>query len=261
MMNERIKVLIVDDEPLARSELISLLSKEKIFDVLDFASNGRDALDKLKALSGVQVVFLDIDMPIMNGIETARRLSEWEEPPLVIFATAYHQYAVEAFQANAIDYLLKPYDPVLLSKTCQKIKAMIDMKTSHKQKLQVLSDDLQTLDHSDRYRLAAHTLNHRERVYVDLKDVYYFHAHYTEVMAVLKNKELFVDETLKELAEQFADQGLMPCHKSYVVQINRIAKITPALSGNYKIYFEDESLDSIPLSRRFAKAIQLALKK
>ncbi len=258
---EKIKVLIVEDEPLARKELTSLLSKENIFDVLDYASNGRDALDKLKALNGVQVVFLDIDMPIMNGIETARRLADWVEPPLVVFATAYHQYAVEAFQANAMDYLLKPYDPALLSKTCQKIKKMIEMKTSHKLKLQVLSKDLEFIDSPDRCRLSAHTLNHRERVYVDLKDIYYFHAHYTEVMAVLKDSELFVDQTLKELTEQFADQGLMTCHKSHVVQINHISKITPALSDNYKIYFDDASLDSIPLSRRFAKTIQSVLKK
>ena len=104
-----IKGLVVDDEFLGREELTLMLKETKLLEI-DEAKNGEEALERIKA-QRYDVVFLDIDMPGLSGLDVAVRIAKMETPPIVVFTTAYHQYAMDAFKANAIDYVLKPYQP------------------------------------------------------------------------------------------------------------------------------------------------------
>ncbi len=101
------RILIVDDEPLARVRLRALLEEVGGYPIVGEAANGREALAMIEQ-SDVEIVLLDIRMPGMNGLEVARHLTELETPPAIIFVTAYGEHALEAFDANAVDYLLKP---------------------------------------------------------------------------------------------------------------------------------------------------------
>ena len=116
-----IRTLIVDDERYAREELTYLLGKFPDVQVVGEAESGEAAI--LKALQlQPDVVFLDVEMPKMNGMEVAKSLVEFKKVPLIIFATAYPQFAAEAFRINAIDYLLKPYDEEQLKQTIGRIE-------------------------------------------------------------------------------------------------------------------------------------------
>ena len=136
-----IRVMIVDDEPLAREELQRLVGEHKDFKVECQAQNGKEALEQLKK-NPVDLILCDIEMPGLNGLEVASRLAGWDNPPALVFATAYHDYAVQAFDANAIDYILKPYDPDRLAKALQRVQSHLQAKASSKDKLQNLEKHL-----------------------------------------------------------------------------------------------------------------------
>ena len=121
-----IKTIIVDDEPHARRYLNDLLSSDKEVDVLNALKNGREAIDFLSN-NEVDLVFLDIHMPGVNGLEVMKQLTD-SRKPLVIFTTAYDQYAITAFEADALDYLLKPFDIQRLNKSPIKIKKQLRLQ-------------------------------------------------------------------------------------------------------------------------------------
>jgi two-component system LytT family response regulator/two-component system response regulator LytT len=110
----RLRALVVDDEKLARDELCYQLNQDEDVDVIGQAANGVEALDALNE-HDPDIVFLDVQMPGLGGFEVARQLLEHgDDPPMVVFVTAYDRHAIEAFEVNAVDYLLKPVDPARL---------------------------------------------------------------------------------------------------------------------------------------------------
>ena len=119
---KRIKAMIAEDERLAREELAYLLEQEPDIELLPHAANGRELLE-LVPLRQPDVVFLDVHMPELEGLQAARMLKASPISPLIVFTTAYDEYAVEAFGLNAIDYLLKPYSHMRLKETLQRIRA------------------------------------------------------------------------------------------------------------------------------------------
>ncbi|MBI4115738.1 MAG: response regulator [Candidatus Omnitrophica bacterium] len=251
-----IRVMVVDDEPLAQEELVRLISEDKDFQIISQAGNGAEALQQMKKLP-VDVVFLDIEMPRLNGLEVTSRLTEWENPPRVVFATAYHQYAIEAFEANAIDYLLKPYEPSRLKKTLERIKELFKTEKPSRERLISLEDDL--IRKGVLKKIVGHKRNAKDRIVLDPTEVYYFFAHLAEVLAYTANGELIVNSTLKELLANLDPAHFAQTHKSYMVNLGQIEKVSPLFSGNFEITLKHPSLPKIPLSRRYAKGIKSRL--
>lgn len=249
--------MLADDEPLAQEELSRLIAEDKDFQVVAKASNGTEALEKLKGAQA-DVIFLDIEMPGLNGLEVASRLAEdWEKPPLVVFATAYHEYAVKAFEANAIDYILKPYDPERLKKALARAKTFLQSKASAKEQL------ISLVDYSVQKGLLRRLIGRRrlskERVFVDPGQVYYFHAELAEVWARLENEELLIHSTLKELLQNLDPAHFCQTHKAHIVNLDKIEKVSPMFSGNFEIILKDSKHSKIPLSRRYAKKLKQLL--
>ena len=112
-----LRTIIIDDERLAREELKLLLKDYHEIDIIDEAKNGEESIEKIKALKP-DLIFLDISMPEMNGFEILKQL---EEIPKVIFVTAFDEYAIKAFEVNALDYVMKPVDPARLDESIQKL--------------------------------------------------------------------------------------------------------------------------------------------
>lgn len=144
MSTDKLKVLVVEDELPARERLISMLKKFSDFGEIQEASNGEEALTKLPGYRP-DVVFLDIQMPGIGGIGAARELMAEEEPPLIIFVTAFDKYAIEAFEVNAIDYVLKPADRERLETTVERIREILDTKETKGQFIDDLSNALDRL--------------------------------------------------------------------------------------------------------------------
>jgi len=251
-----LKIVIADDEPLAREELHRMLQGFENCRVVASVKDGEEALKTLKK-SEADAVFLDIEMPGMNGLETASRLAEWPDPPLVVFATAYDQYAVMAFEANAIDYLLKPYDAKRLEKTIQRLEAKAAEGKGSRNALQGLEKDL--IQRGMLKKLACHKRNAKDRIVVNPEDVYFIRVQYTDVIAQLADQELMVSGTLKDLLDLLGNCGFAQTHKSYAVNLNKVQKVSPMFSGNFELTLNHSSMPKIPLSRRYAAAIKARL--
>lgn len=248
-----IKILIVDDEPLARDEMKRLVLMDKECQIVGTASNGEEALRQIESLEP-DAVFLDIEMPGMNGLEVASQLSREEYPPRVVFATAFNQYAIDAFTVNAIDYILKPVAQDRVIKALQRIKAVLKTQEVFREKLIALEDTL--IQKGMLKKLVGHRRNSKERIVLDPAEIFYFYAHSAEVFAYLESEEFIVNSTLKELSENLNKSQFAQTHKAYIVNAGKIEKVSPMFSGNYEITLKDAKHTKIPLSRRFAKPIK-----
>ena len=254
-----IRVMVVDDEPLSREKLVQFIQEENGFEVTATASHGEEALEKAKA-QAVDIMFLDIEMPVLNGLETASRLARWDHRPLVVFVTAYEKYAIEAFEANAIDYLLKPYQRSRLEKTLGRIKELLNTgRPIPKQDLISLENTL--IQKGALKKLAAHKRNSEDRMVIDPLDVFYFYTSNAEVHARMEQEDLILNLTLKELLARLDPAQFIQTHKSYVVNLNKIQKVSPLFHGNFEILFKSPACPKIPVSRRFAKSLESSLGK
>lgn len=252
---QKIKLVLADDESLAREDLMRMLSSEADFEVIGQASDGKQALELARRLKP-DVVFLDIDMPFLTGIEVALELAQDPSPPRVVFSTAFDQYAVDAFEANALDYILKPCRQDRLKKALEKIKT--HFSAGQKQNgLGKLEGSF--LKKGLIQKIAARQKNSKEKMVLDPAEIDFFHAESAEVFAHIKGQDFIVSLTLKELAEGLESRGFAQCHKAYIVNLSRVQKISPLFSGNYQIILKTSDAPKVPLSRRYAGHVRSQL--
>lgn len=194
-------------------------------------------------------------MPLMSGLQVASELIDWSEPPRVVFATAYDQYAVDAFDTNAIDYILKPYETDRLNQTLDRLGKLLGTpKESAQESLEGLERDL--IRSGKLKKIVGHRRNSKDRIVIDPSEVYYFYVHYADVLANMGRDELIVNSTLKELLQNLPEDKFSQCHKSHVVNIDKIEKVAPLFSGNYELTLKHAELKPLPLSRRYAKQLK-----
>lgn len=247
-----IRILIADDETLAREDIARMIMTQPGFEMLGLASDGRQALELARKLKP-DVIFLDIDMPCLSGIEVALELAGDPAPPRVVFSTAFDQYAVDAFEANALDYILKPCRQDRLNKSLDKIKQHFASvtKPASLQKLEAPFFKKGLIQ-----KIAARQKNLKDKIVLDPAEIDFFHAESAEVFAHFKGQDFIVSLTLKELSEGLETRGFAQCHKAYLVNLSRVQKIAPLFSGNYQITFKSPDAPKVPLSRRYARAIR-----
>jgi two-component system LytT family response regulator/two-component system response regulator LytT len=241
-----VKTMIVEDEKLAREELKYLIDKESDFEVVYEAGDGKKALEILNSKQ-VDLIFLDIKIPGLSGIEIARILKEKEHSPYVIFTTAYDEYAVEAFQLAAVDYLLKPISDQRFKESLKKIKKEINEGSNFNQQL----ENLFTRINSQNKDKSLNKIAVMEKDYylmLDFKDVYYFATQDKKVWAHCHKKSYMTGFQLKELEEMLPEQ-FFRIHKSYIVNLKHIKAVIPWFKGKYQVLMEDYSEHKIPVSR------------
>jgi two-component system response regulator AlgR len=204
-MSAPLKVAIVDDEAPARSRLRDLLadcSEQLPLEIVGEADNGKDAL-ALVSLTPTDVILLDIRMPVMDGIEAAQHLRKLDNPPVVIFTTAYDAYALKAFEVNAIDYLLKPIRAARLLEALGKAqaKAVPNVPPGASFKAPPDLDTLQQLRGGPRSALSA---SERGKVHlIPLSAIVYLRAELKYVTVRTREREYLVEESLTKLEEEF----------------------------------------------------------
>ena len=251
-----IRILIADDEPLASEALKRLVLADKECQVVGTAANGEEAL-RLVESQDPQAIFLDIDMPGLNGLEVASRLAQWEHPPRVVFATAHNEYAMDAFDLSAIDYVLKPYQPERIQKALNRLKDVLKGGGGFRDRLIALEDTL--IRKGMLKKLAGHRRNSKERIVLDPAEVLYFQVRLSEVFAYQESGELIVRSTLKELLENLDASQFAQTHKAYLVNVGKVEKVAPLFSGNFEITLKDPKRTKIPLSRRYAQGLKTLL--
>ena len=242
-------ILIVDDEALARARLrrfVETLGHEVIAE----AANGEEALDAINVYDPA-IVLLDIEMPGDTGLEVAKKIAVLDNPPAIIFTTAYKQYALEAFETLAAAYLLKPVKQEHLE------QALMKAQTINKAQLQSLSGDAQAQKPSNqRQHLTAR--NHRGVELIAVSDIRCFLADHKYVMVVSVQGETLIDGTLKELEQEFSD-SFIRVHRNALVSVAHITGLNRSGEGNFSVCLKDT--DTRPMvSRRYNSQLKSLIK-
>jgi len=240
-----IRTLIVDDEKNAREAVIEQLSKYEDFEIIGQAENGKDAIRLVEELSP-DVLFMDITMPVMTGLETARELIALPSVPHIVFITAHNEYAVDAFELDAIDYLLKPFEPERFGKTIEKLTETLKSKPKMDDQLKAL---MGFLDERKPKKIACYERGMKDKSLIDTTDIYYICVKNSETYVCTENKELLTQMNLKSIFSLLDPKSFFQTHRAYIVNLDKVAKVCPLFSGNYTIILKDANKSKIPLSR------------
>ena len=232
------RVVVCDDEPLARERLTRIV-KEEGHEVVAQATTGVEAIQAVKQ-THPDVILLDIRMPEMDGIRAAKELNELDNPPAIIFVTAYDHYAIAAFKAHAIGYLLKPANREELS---QALNRASTLNSAQLNEIRRLEDPTAT---NMRQHIAART--HRGVELIPLGDIYYFTADQKYVQVRHKNGTVLIDETLKELEQEFGDL-FFRIHRNALINLAYLEMLEVVDQGQYQVKFKD-LLERLAVSRR-----------
>lgn len=250
----RIRALVIDDEPLARDMIREMLASDSEVEIIAECANGKEAVEAIKSLTP-DLIFLDIQMPELGGFEVLESLDE-KHSPYVIFATAYDQYAVRAFEVHAFDYLLKPFDQERFDAAWQRAKAQIKVDRTGERDRHILAL-LEELKAGPRYleRLVVKTGG---RVFfLDVDDIHCIEAEGNYVRVHDEAKHYLLRETISGLEEQLDPKRFLRIHRSAIVKIDKIKEMQPWFHGEYRIILENGK--QLTLSRNYRSNLQDAV--
>ena len=261
-----LRAVLVDDEQLAREELGYLLGQLGGVEVVGYAGNGPEAVETIDRLQP-DLVFLDVQMPGLTGFEVARRLVDAETSAQIVFVTAFDQHAIEAFEVNAVDYLLKPVDPARLETAVQRARRRIaaERQPDAAETPGLVPEQLETL-----LQLVSERQRRRERLAVKVG----------ERLLLVQAEEIIhaslADDTITIVTSQFTgtsnyrtlddlqarlDPGVFwRVHRSHLVNINMIKEIVPWFSRNYILRMKNEPATESPVSRSQTRRLREYLK-
>jgi two-component system, LytTR family, response regulator LytT len=252
-----LSALIVDDEQLARDELAYLLKNAGDINVVAQGKNGLEAVTLVKE-HNPDLVFLDVQMPGLDGFGVIKRLLDKKVPlPKIVFATAFDQYAVKAFEVNAVDYLLKPFDKKRVAQAVQKARSQQEAGELPAEKIDNLVRMLQTpKGQSSKILLKA-----AGRMFlVDQKDICYASIEdgvITVAAAGVSGMEGHSNcRTLEELLDSLDPGMFWRAHRSYLVNINHIREVVPWFKSSYQLRMDDKKQSEIPVSRAQTKRLR-----
>jgi two-component system LytT family response regulator len=246
-MSERIRALIVDDEPLARKFIRRMLEKHPSVEVVGECGNGREAVERIRA-EKPDLVFLDVQMPEMDGFTTLDTLGATALPQIV-FVTAYEQYAIRAFEIHALEYLLKPFDQTRFDKAMSRVNEKFADRDLARTEQKQITALLESVARKSPYleRLVVKTggriifLKTGEVDWVQADDKY-AHLH-------MGHKSYLVRQTLGALEAQLDPEKFVRIHRSAIVNIERIKELQPMFTGDHTVVLENGT--KLTLSRSY----------
>lgn len=248
----RIRTLIVDDEPLAREGLRQLLESDRDVEILAECDDGAAALEAVRQYKP-DLMFLDVQMPEMNGFELLQALPE-PEMPLVVFVTAFEEHAIHAFQVHALDYLLKPIEPDRFREALARVKTEIQ----HRDGRAVIGRILSMLGavRSTRAGLDRIMLKSAGKIsFVRSGEIDWIEAQGDYVCLHVQGKKHLIREKISALEDQLSRDQFIRIHRSTIVNTNRIKEMQPLYHGDYVVLLHDGT--RLTLSRSFRdKAFQ-----
>lgn len=236
----RIRTAIIDDEPLARRSLRALLKPHADFQIVSECPNGREALSFLKA-NPVDLVFLDIQMPEVDGFQVLEHL-DVERLPLIIFVTAFDEFAIKAFDVCATDYLLKPVDDKRFSQALQRAKSSIerhDSRDVESRMLKLLEQRDQLSKKSTKYPKRLLIRTNSRVFFLQVEDVDYIEAEDYYSAIHVGTKTHLLREPIKELEERLDPNDFVRIHRSAIVNVQRIKELRNLPSGGHAVFLHD----------------------
>jgi len=252
-----LSTIIVDDEQLARDELAYLLKSVEDVEVVAQGKNGLEAVNLVKEHEP-DLVFLDVQMPGLDGFGVIKKLLDKKVPmPQVVFATAFDQYAVKAFEVNAVDYLLKPFDKKRVAQSVAKARRNLERKEAAPAGGQ-LDALVKMLEQQQAPQPQKLLLRAAGRMYlVDQKEICYASIEDGVITVVTSQMEGHPNcRTLEELLESLDPNAFWRAHRSYLVNINRIKEVVPWFKSSYQLRMDDRKQTEVPVSRAQTKRLR-----
>lgn len=233
------KAIIVEDEYLAQQELSWLIRQHSQIAIEGIFDDGLEVLKYLQT-SHVDVIFLDINIPSLDGMLLAHNISQFAKRPLIVFITACKEHAVDAFELEAFDYILKPWSEIRIITLLRKLENQVHHN----------SDRLTTR--------ASHSINlvKDERIIVtDISDIYYAEAHEKLTFVYTRREEYVMPMNMSEFCSRLPDEHFFRCHRSYCINLNKIHEIEPWFNNTYILKLRDLAFQ-VPVSRSKVKAFR-----
>ncbi len=252
MTEKKIRTLLVDDEPLALRGLELRLKEYDDIEIIGTCANGREAIKKIRA-ERPALVFLDIQMPGFDGFAVIRALAK-EEMPLIIFATAFDEYAIKAFEAHAQDYLLKPIDEDRLNESILKIRGLIQERITIEQNAKLINlirsmDNPPSLELSEIINSQDMSIENNFESYLHIKDrgqiarvnistVEWIDAAGDYMCLHAEGKTHILRETMKNMEKRLDPELFQRVHRSTIINISKVTELQPTSGGKYSITLE-----------------------
>ena len=251
-----LRCVIVDDEHPSLDELSHLLTDMEGMDILACVDSGKRALTDIKELKP-DVVFLDIKMPGLDGFSVAREILTFREPPLIVFATAYDEYAVKAFEINAIDYILKPFSKERLARTVQRIK-QVKAKGLEQSDLREIIDRLSDKISTKEF-VRVSVLENGRILLISPEEVFFCSAYEGRSKVYTRDNSFLCSATLNKLENHLQAEDFFRVHRSFLVNLKHIKEIVPWFNGKYLITMQDSQSTEITVSRSKVKDLKKIL--
>lgn len=239
-MKNKITAIIIDDETLARELIKKYISYHTNIEVISECSNGFDAIKKITEKKP-HLIFLDIQMPKINGFEMLELL---ENPPVIIFTTAYDQYALKAFEVNAVDYLLKPFSQDRFDEALNKAFLSLENKSLQQSKLK---DLVKLNDQKNDFLERIVVKDGQDISIIPLEKIRWIEAQDDYVMIHTLQKKFLKQKTMKYFEEHLNPKDFIRIHRSFIVATKEIKKIELVEKESYQVVLEDKT--TLPLSR------------
>jgi two-component system LytT family response regulator len=249
-----IKAIIADDESLARNIIRKYLLDFPEINIIAECDNGLTALNTINELNP-DLVFLDIQMPDLDGLSL---LNELKEIPLIIFTTAFSQYAIQAFEKNAVDYLLKPFDKGRFAVAVEKAMEKKSSPSFLEKKINTLQTTLNQILDADK-KITTRLLIKGKNAYsfLDVKDITWFEAHSDYVKIHTKEKYYLKNISLNELESKLNPQVFIRIHRSTIVNVSYVKEMKPYFNGEYHLFLTTG--EKLKLSRSYKDKLKFII--
>ena len=259
----KLRALIVDDESPARRELRYLLQPFEDVQVVGEATNAAEALELIQNLE-YSVIFLDIDMPGINGIEMAQKLRDKPDAPSIIFTTAHEEYAFEAFTVHALDYLLKPINPRRLEEALFKVRERKLLAQASGTPGAPVSEPVPAATPANGTKSDA-PVKPLEVIPVDQRgktillrpdEIVYIYTDKDNVFVKTHKESYLTRFTLRDLESRLSPNLFFRSHRCYLVNIQRMRELIPYFNGTYTVVVDDAERSEIPVSRTQSRKLK-----
>ncbi|OAA86457.1 LytR/AlgR family response regulator transcription factor [Clostridium coskatii] len=232
------KAIIIEDEFLARQELRYFIENYSSIKIVNEFEDGLDALKFIEE-NEVDVIFLDINIPSIDGVVLAKSVSKFSKKPYIVFITAYREHAVEAFEVEAFDYILKPYDESRIRSMLRKLETNYMEKSNNSPSKNSMSNKI-------------NLWKNEKIIIVDMDDICYCEAKERTTSVFTKNEEYSINSSISQFYNTLPKDSFFKCHRSYIVNTTKIIEIIPWFNNTYNLRLKNTSFE-VPVSRSNVK--------
>ena len=236
------KVIIVEDEFLAQQELTWLIQQHSQMEIIGTFDDGLDVLKFLQH-NKVDAIFLDINIPSLDGVLLAQNISQFAHKPFIVFITAWKEHAVEAFELEAFDYILKPYQESRIVTMLQKLESSWQQQQS---------GNVNVVSSAPRENDTVNLIKDERIIVTPVNDIYYAEAHEKMTFVYTRRESYVIPMNITEFCAKLPSSQFFRCHRSFCVNLNKIREIEPWFNNTYILRLRDLEFQ-VPVSRSKVK--------